>query len=313
MQLGTLAIGIPPHLARPVCMRTSLIVTTYNWPAALHATLTSIARQSVLPDEIIIADDGSGPATAGMVDAWRARLSTPLHHVWQEDLGFRLARCRNLAIRAARCDYLILIDGDMILQRRFIEDHRQCARPDCFIQGTRVQLSPAQSARLLHDASIAPSPWHRGLGRRHYAWRNRLASWLTSRTKWTLSGVQGCNQSFWRAHALQINGYDERFNRWGPEDREFAARLLHLGIARHHLRHRAVAYHLHHAQRANVLGAIQQDILDETLTNRRIVCAHGIMAHPVPPDAAVIPPTSMHTGSSSQGSSSQGSSSKDAS
>lgn len=267
-------------------MRTSLIVTTYNWPAALALTLNSIARQSVSPDEVIIADDGSGPDTAAMIDTWRRRLSTPLRHVWQEDLGFRLAQCRNQAIQAARYDYLILIDGDMILQRHFIADHRHCAHPGRFIQGTRVQLSAAATERLLQDGADIPRPWSAGLGRRQYAWRSPLASRLTSRTKHTLGGIQGCNQSFWREHALRINGYDQRFNRWGPEDREFAARLIHLGIARHHLRHRAVAYHLHHEQRANALGAMQQDILDETLATRRIHCQHGIVAN----DATGIAP-----------------------
>lgn len=258
-------------------MRTSLIVTTYNWPAALGLTLTSIATQSRLPDEVIIADDGSGPATRALIDRWRARLSTPLLHVWQEDLGFRLARCRNQAIRAARGDYLILLDGDMLLQRHFIEDHCRCARPDRFIQGTRVQLSPALSARLLAGTTQRVHLWTLGLGRRQYAWRNRLASALTSRTKYTLGGIQGCNQSFWREHALRINGYDERFNRWGPEDREFAARLLHIGVARHHLRHRAVAFHLHHLQRANVLGEVQNDILEQTLASRSVWCSQGLL------------------------------------
>ena len=70
----------------------SLIVTTYNWPQALDLTLASVARQSRLPDEVVIADDGSDEATAQLVREWRLRLPCPLVHVWQEDRGFRLAR-----------------------------------------------------------------------------------------------------------------------------------------------------------------------------------------------------------------------------
>jgi glycosyltransferase involved in cell wall biosynthesis len=44
-------------------LRTTLIITTYNWPVALDLTLKRVARQSVRPDEIIVADDGSGPET----------------------------------------------------------------------------------------------------------------------------------------------------------------------------------------------------------------------------------------------------------
>ena len=54
-------------------MRTGLIVTTYNWPEALHLTLGSVARQTHVPDEVIVADDGSGPATRAVVERWRAR------------------------------------------------------------------------------------------------------------------------------------------------------------------------------------------------------------------------------------------------
>ena len=40
-------------------MKISLIITTYNWKEALAAVLESVCRQTLLPDEIVIADDGS--------------------------------------------------------------------------------------------------------------------------------------------------------------------------------------------------------------------------------------------------------------
>jgi len=62
-----------------------------------------------LPDEIIVADDGSGPQTRHVVTRWQERLRRPLIHVWQADEGFRLARSRNRAIAAARGDYLVIV------------------------------------------------------------------------------------------------------------------------------------------------------------------------------------------------------------
>ena len=53
-------------------LRCTLIITTYEWPAALELTLKSVARQSVVPDEVIVADDGSGPETARVVEYDRA-------------------------------------------------------------------------------------------------------------------------------------------------------------------------------------------------------------------------------------------------
>lgn len=260
-------------------MRTGLIVTTYNWPEALHLTLGSVARQTHAPDEVIVADDGSGPATRAVVEHWRAA-GLPIEHVWQEDEGFRLARSRNCAIATTRAEYILLVDGDMILHPQFVADHMRCARPDCFIQGARPQLSAATTAQFLHGGGpTAVGPLTPGLHRRAYAIRNPLLSRVFSRTKGTLGGVQGCNQSFWRSHALRVNGYDERFTAWGPEDREFVARLLHLGVRRRYVRHMAIAFHLHHTSRAPRSPNPFDRLLEETLARRATWTEQGLAGH----------------------------------
>ena len=40
-------------------MKLTLIITTYNWPESLLLVIESIRCQTIPPDEIIIADDGS--------------------------------------------------------------------------------------------------------------------------------------------------------------------------------------------------------------------------------------------------------------
>jgi len=44
-------------------MTVALVIATYNWPEALRLVLESVSEQTVLPDEIIIADDGSSKST----------------------------------------------------------------------------------------------------------------------------------------------------------------------------------------------------------------------------------------------------------
>ena len=265
-------------------MRVSLIVTTYNWPQALGLTLASVTRQSLVPHEVIVADDGSGPETAQTVQRCRAQLRCPVKHVWQEDDGFRLARSRNRALAVSEGDYIVLVDGDMILHRRFIEDHAACARPDCFIQGARPQLSESVTQRLLSTGVPDVNVLSPGLERRSYALRSPLLSRFASKIRPTLAGIQGCNQSYWRRHAIQVNGYDERFTGWGPEDREFAARLLHIGVMRNYVRHRAVAYHLYHRSRAPTGNNPFDRLLEETLRTRATRCVQGLDAHLAPLD-----------------------------
>ena len=75
----------------------SLIVTTWNREDALDAVLRSLATQTDRDFEVIIADDGSGEATAKLIADWASKLGHPLKHVWQEHRGFRAAEIRNHA------------------------------------------------------------------------------------------------------------------------------------------------------------------------------------------------------------------------
>src|SRR5215831_17184183 len=103
-------------------MTLTFIVTTYNWKEALALLFRSVARQTVMPDEIIVADDGSRVDTAEVVSTWAEKLPVPVRHLWQEDIGFRVSRSRNRAIAAATGDFVIILDGDMVINAHFIED-----------------------------------------------------------------------------------------------------------------------------------------------------------------------------------------------
>ena len=78
-------------------MKVAVIISTYNWPEALNLCLASLAKQSRVPDQVVIGDDGSSDATKAVIEAWRDQLN--IIHEWQEDLGFRLARSRNISLR----------------------------------------------------------------------------------------------------------------------------------------------------------------------------------------------------------------------
>jgi glycosyltransferase involved in cell wall biosynthesis len=264
-------------------MNISVIVTTYNWPEALNLALSSLLPQSVMPVDVVVADDGSKAPTKELIESWRARLPCALTHYWQEDDGCRVARARNGAIAAARGDYLIFVDGDMVLHPRFVEDHRDAARPDCFIQGARPRLSMTTTAAMIASGNTSVSLFTPGMEHRGYALRNALLSKFASKAKMALGGVQGCNQSFWRQHLERINGFDERFVGWGPEDRELAARLLHIGVKRNYVRHLAVAYHLFHRSREPVGKNPLDAYLDETLRTRATTCVQGLNLHAVAP------------------------------
>ena len=100
-------------------MTISLIVTTYNWKDALELSIRSVWQQTKLPEEIIVADDGSSDGTDELVDKLTEITSLPIVYSRQKDKGFRAAKNRNKAIAKARSDYIILIDGDIFFRETF--------------------------------------------------------------------------------------------------------------------------------------------------------------------------------------------------
>ncbi|HEX7813979.1 glycosyltransferase family 2 protein [Dyella sp.] len=250
-------------------MKTSLVVLTYNWPEALRLVLQSIAAQRRLPDEVIVADDGSTEATAACVASFAAGFPVPLRHVWQEDKGFRAARARNRGFAAATGEYIILIDGDMVLHRDFVADHLMLAERGYFLQGGRIKSTAEETGRLLAGGRPVFAPWSRADFHVFDGMRRLYAFHQPALARWKAKGrnggrVMSCNMSFWRDDLLRVNGFDERMEGYGAEDRELAARLGNAGVKRRQLKWCALAVHLEHASRA------QPDVDDMSLPNNRL-------------------------------------------
>lgn len=261
-------------------MKLSLIITTYNWKEALDLVFKSIERQTVLPDEIVIADDGSRADTAQLITDWTHRLSVPVRHVWQEDIGFRAARARNRAIAAATGDYLVLVDGDMVLNRHFIEDHKHAARPGYFVQGVRLITGPMIRERILQERLFELGFFAPDVKRRRHTIRNRFLSWLVfQRTHVNQKAIRSCNQAYWKKDLLQVNGFNEEMTGWGREDNDVAERLYNIGVRRKNLKFAALAMHLHHTSRQPQGDNPNDRFLRETIQTKSRRCVKGIDQH----------------------------------
>ena len=259
-------------------MKVSLLMATYERPDALGAVLASVLRQSDAPDEVIIADDGSGPATRTVIERFSASAPMRTLHVRHEHDGFRVCRIRNLGIALATGDYIVQVDGDMVLHERFIADHRAAARRGCFVQGTRI-LADADLTRALLDCKPhVITPWTPGIGRLRRLYAAHLPP-LAGACAWIANSfiaVKGCNQGFWRQDLLRVNGYNEAMTGWGSEDKELALRLTHAGVRRRTLLFAGIAYHLQHPIAARDRHSINETILARTRRERLVRCRCGL-------------------------------------
>lgn len=230
-------------------MRVSLIVSTYNRIDALRVCIDSVCKQTVLPDEVLIGDDGSTVETARLIEEMRRKVPFPLVHVWHEDDGFRLAMMRNKCVAKASGEYIIEIDGDVFLHPRFIEDHLREAEKGVYVKGGRVNLGKELTARICANGSARPIHWWTGgiESKPENGIHNRwLARFLAPRYRKHRSAALGCNLSFFREDFIRINGYDEFFEGWGGEDIDLGDRLQRSGCRKRYLKFAGIVYHLWH-------------------------------------------------------------------
>lgn len=230
----------------PMPFTVSLLISTYNWSDALELVLQSVKSQRVLPTKIMIADDGSDEKTRRVIEEFKKQMTIPVEHIWHSDRGFRKCIIMNKAIAASECDYIIQIDGDIILHRDFIIDHVSEAEKGFYIKGSRALLDLNKTQELIDRKVTDISITDKGLKNKINALRLPVLSPLFRRKSQRSRDLKGCNCAYWRTDFIKVNGYNNNLTGWGHEDIELAARFINIGIKQKRIKLKAVCYHLHH-------------------------------------------------------------------
>jgi len=259
-------------------VKISVIVSTYNRPDALVRVLDGLIHQSRLPDEIIIADDGSTKETKQAIEPFLSSPDFRCVHVWHEDNGFRLAKIRNEAIKASQADYLVFLDGDCIPQHYYVQDHLALAKKGCFFQGKRVIVSEKASPTFTYNDTQSVFGLFKNLflgniSNGHHVVRFPVfPAYKTGK----MSGVRGCNMGFYKKDLLAVNGFNQAFKGWGREDSEIVARLYNFGIQRREHPFRAICYHLWHKENTRQGIDKNDQLLERTMASKLCYCQFGI-------------------------------------
>ncbi len=272
-------------------MKISVIVPTYNRPSALTLCLRSLALQSVKPDEILIADDGSGTETRGTVRAMQEEMKQvfPIRHVWHEDEGFRKPKILNETVRQSVGDYLVFIDGDCMAHRHFVRSHVQYGGPDAIVSGKRVEIGKDLTERLLTAQKVVNrfTPgllWDalKGGSRKveeALLIKNPVLRRLAHRDRITDDGVWGCNFSISKDLFVAINGCDEDFLDGSIEDNDLGIRVLNQGKKVRSVRGLAIIFHLWHKSSwdfSNEKYQFNKAVLKRRIENKEAFCKNGI-------------------------------------
>jgi len=264
-------------MINPPC---SLIIATYNWAPALQLCLESVLKQSLAPNEIIIADDGSGNETKDLINHYKNKFVFPVKHVWQPDEGYQLAKIRNKVFAIATSNYIVQVDGDLILHPHFIRDHVHFSKENTFVSGTRALLNKNITRKLVEEQRV-PSismlyPHFKKKYNAIYSKPLSLINDLWQRSEKNIHYVLGCNMAFWKNDLLNVNGYNEEFSGWGKEDNDIASRLINAGVKLRFLKFGAIAYHLHHKTASMVSVEKNQELFYKSKKDRITYINKGI-------------------------------------
>ena len=262
----------------------SVVVATFNREDALDVVLRSLASQDDRDFEVIIADDGSGPATRQLVQSWVPTLGARLIHVWHQDRGFRLAEIRNRAILRCSGTICIFIDGDCIARPNFVAVHRRLAEPGWFVAGNRVLLGRHLTERILTE-KLRPERWPPAawIAARRSADVNRLLPLVTlplgplrklDGRNW--KRARGTNLAIAREDLLRVNGFDTAYSGWGREDSDIAVRLIRSRVRCKDGRFASGVLHLWHPENDRSQMTRNDQRLEAVISSTRIAATAGL-------------------------------------
>lgn len=246
----------------------SVIISTYNTVEWLKKTLWGYKVQSFSDFEIVIADDGSGPATKELIEAFQENYPVPLIHVWHEDLGFQKSAILNKAIQVCNSNYILMSDGDCIPRKDFLAIHMKHRQEGFFLSGGYYKLPMNISLAITKNDILEQKCFDLNWLKDHglpssfknmkltaTGWKAKLLNGITP----TNASWNGHNSSGWKEDIIAVNGFDERMQ-YGGQDRELGERLFNSGIKSKQIRYSAVCLHLDHPRGYKTKESIKRNL-----------------------------------------------------
>lgn len=256
----------------------SLIISFYKHLDFLELILQSLDKQSFKNFEIIIAEDNNDPQTVEFINKARLMHTYSIQHISQEDIGFRKTRILNNAVKTAKGEQIVFIDGDCILQKHFMKEYNKAITDIHFCYGRRVFCSKKYTDILLKSKSIKNNNillaflyGGKSIGAGLYLPFKKNKDKQQRR-------ILGCNWGLSKKNILSVNGFDEDYNRAGVgEDFDIDWRLKKQGLKVRSMKGKAIVYHMYHKVNYNPSDT---EYVEKLMAEKKIIgksfCVNGI-------------------------------------
>lgn len=272
--------------------KSTLIISVYKDVDSLDLILESLAKQTILPNEVIISEDGNSLEMANFTSEAKEKYQNlNIIHLTQEDKGWRKNRALNRAIVEASNEYLIFIDGDCIPYMGFVEGHLHHSRKNVVLCGKRMELGPILTKKI-KDKELSVFDVEKNYikflpklfkdSSRHIEDgfvlnKNNIIAKVIQKRK--VRHILGCNFSLYKENFLEINGLNEDFiNLAEGEDVDPSWRFEEINIKLKSVRLVANIAHLYHKKIFDhETGKINRIIMNKSKQKKQYFTTNGII------------------------------------
>ncbi|WP_320034589.1 glycosyltransferase [Halarcobacter sp.] len=266
----------------------SVIVSVYKDTEALDLILHSLLNQTIDDFEIIISEDCQSTEMQTYLEKYKD--NKRITHLYQEDKGWQKNIALNKAVRQAKGEYLIFIDGDIIPYRDFVEKHKQNITHSRILCGKRVELGSFFS-KLIRKGYLSTYiveklywlflPFFALDKARHIEEGLKLKkdSSLEKKLNKKRPMIIGCNFSCFKKDLEFINGFDEDYTSPSVgEDIDLTWRFQHFDIDSKSVRYLANTFHLYHPRTWNKQAVDNNNkIMKQKWDNEEFICYNGLI------------------------------------
>ena len=202
----------------------SFVVPTHRRPDSLLPTLAALLAVDYPADryEVVVVDDGSGDATAAVVEAVGREAAARVVYLEQDNRG--AATARNRGARCATGEILIFVDDDIVVEPSHVRDH---------LAARTTHGDPLVNGHWEFPDDLAEAMARTPFGR----FRREVEQWVKDgiAAEPLADGctspvtVTACNLGIRRELFWDLGGFDESFPYAGCEDQELSHRAVRAG------------------------------------------------------------------------------------
>ena len=251
-------------------MEITVIISYYKHIPNLTLILDALNLQTCKDFDVIVSEDDNNFETINFLTKNRERYSFEITHLYQlNDDGFKKNNMLNKAILASKNEKLVFIDCDCIPNKYFIQEYIKHIEYGKILYGRRVMLGEKISNKIWFNNSQKYFNFWSLLFSDSHAVKEAVYLPHISLT-FKKRGLVGCNWGILKSHLLDINGFDEDYQKAGVgEDTDIEWRPKESGLNMKSIKNKAIVFHMYHKR-----SYAQNDVLYNfnLFQNKRVFC-----------------------------------------